>query len=423
VGNRPGNGCRIAVQRHNPDFAALVPVRDTACRKLPPSVKIYCVGGAIRDCLLKEPSGDRDFVVVGARIEDMVGAGFTPVGKDFPVFLHPSTHEEYALARTERKSSKGYKGFTFNVDPSVTLEDDLSRRDLTMNAIALDESGQLIDPFRGIDDLHAKTFRHVSPAFQEDPVRLLRLARFAARWPDFVIADQTQMLCQSMVASGEADALVAERIWQEIGKGLEAKTPSRMMRVLEDTGVWAAITKGAGRVQRKALDHLDRAAEENLPSEGRYALLIHNAGVDCFEPALFKAPKSHQALASLLTQSFLTRDSLIDALDHITAASPELIFNWITATDILRKPERFELLLGCLRVANYLSQDHANTLQGLAQWVVGEAAGNAVAAAAAAWHAREAKGPIGDGPGHAGSIAEVVRLARIEHLRQSPLFS
>jgi tRNA nucleotidyltransferase (CCA-adding enzyme) len=226
-----------------------------------------------------------------------------------------------------------------------------------------------------------------------------------------------------MVASGEADALVAERIWQEIGKGLEAKTPSRMIRVLEDTGVWAAITKGAGRVQKKALEHLDRAAEENLPAEGRYALLIHNAGDDCFEPALFKAPKSHQALASLLSQSFLTRDSLIDALDHITVASPELIFDWLTATDILRKPERFELLLGCLRAANYLSQDHANTLQGLAQWVVGEAAGNAVAAAAAAWQAREAKGPTGDGPDHAGGIAEVVRRARIEHLRQSPLFS
>lgn len=421
--SRPGSGYRIAVQRHNPDFAALIPVRDTACRKLPSSVKLYCVGGAIRDCILEEPSGDRDFVVVGARIEDMVDAGFIPVGKDFPVFLHPSTHEEYALARTERKKGKGYKGFTFNVDPSVTLEDDLSRRDLTINAIALDESGQLIDPFRGVDDLHAKTFRHVSLAFQEDPVRLLRLARFAARWPDFLISDQTQMLCQSMVVCGEADALVAERIWQEISKGLEAKRPSRMIRVLEDTGVWAAITKGAGIVQEETSRHLDSAAAENLPAEGRYALLIHNTGCDCFEPNLFKAPKSHQELAELLCQSFRGLDSLIGAIDHITVASPELVFDWLAATDILRKPKRFELLLECFVIASYVNKDHANILQSLAKWVLGEPAGLAAGAAAEAWRAQENRAPADDSAKRAKSIAEEVRLARIEHLRQSPLFS
>src|SRR5262245_52415653 len=205
-------------------------------------MKAYVVGGAVRDRLLGGAVNDRDWVVVGATPEQMQAAGYTPVGRDFPVFLHPTTHEQYALARTERKSGRGYRGFVFHAAPDVTLLQDLARRDLTINAIAEDvDTGELIDPFGGQRDIEQRVLRHVSDAFAEDPVRLLRLARFAARWPDFTVADDTRSLLRRLVDSGEVDALVAERVWQEIARGLSEAKPSRLIEVLRETGALARL--------------------------------------------------------------------------------------------------------------------------------------------------------------------------------------
>src|SRR5574340_317665 len=203
-------------------------------------MQIYEVGGAVRDELLGLPVQDRDYVVTGATPEEMVRQGFTPVGKDFPVFLHPQTHEEYALARTERKSGRGYKGFTVYAAPEVSLEEDLRRRDLTINAMAKAPDGALVDPFGGKRDLEAGVLRHVSEAFTEDPVRILRVARFAARF-GFRVADETLELMRAMVRSGEADYLVPERVWQEVARGLMERRPSRMFGVLRECGALARI--------------------------------------------------------------------------------------------------------------------------------------------------------------------------------------
>lgn len=204
-------------------------------------MKTYVVGGAVRDALLGVPVQDRDYVVVGATPEQMVAQGYLPVGKDFPVFLHPKTHAEYALARTERKTAPGYKGFVFHADAAVTLEEDLVRRDLTVNAMAQQEDGSIVDPFNGRSDLEQRIFRHVSPAFAEDPVRILRVARFAARFPDFTVAPETNALMRRMTEAGEVDALVAERVWQELARGLMEKKPSRMFAVLRDCGALQRI--------------------------------------------------------------------------------------------------------------------------------------------------------------------------------------
>jgi tRNA nucleotidyltransferase (CCA-adding enzyme) len=199
-------------------------------------MKTYVVGGAVRDELLGLAVKDRDWVVVGATPEQMLAQGFQQVGRDFPVFLHPQSHEEYALARTERKTAPGYTGFVVHASPGVTLEDDLLRRDLTINAIAKDEAGQLIDPHGGRADIAARVMRHVSPAFAEDPVRILRVARFAARFADFSVAPETLALMRDMVAAGEVDALVPERVWQELARGLMEEKPSRMFEVLRACG-------------------------------------------------------------------------------------------------------------------------------------------------------------------------------------------
>jgi len=206
-------------------------------------MKTYLVGGAVRDRLLGLPVKDRDYVVVGATAEDLLRLGYTPVGKDFPVFLHPGTHEEYALARTERKTGRGYQGFAFDTASGVTLEDDLRRRDLTINAMAEDENGNLVDPFGGAADLHDHVLRHVSPAFAEDPVRILRVARFAARYASrgFRVADETLALMQAMVRDGEADHLVPERVWAETQKALAERTPGAFVRALRDCGALAIV--------------------------------------------------------------------------------------------------------------------------------------------------------------------------------------
>ena len=211
-------------------------------------MKTYLVGGAVRDRLLGRPVGDRDWVVVGSTPEAMRAAGFQPVGQDFPVFLHPQTHEEYALARTERKSGHGYHGFTFHTSPEVTLEEDLARRDLTINAMAEGPDGEVIDPCGGQADLQARVLRHVSPAFAEDPVRILRLARFAARFDDFTVAPETLALMRHMVDTGEVDHLVAERVWQELSRGLMEAHPSRMFEVLRACGALQRLLPEVNRL-------------------------------------------------------------------------------------------------------------------------------------------------------------------------------
>ncbi|WP_454719727.1 MULTISPECIES: multifunctional CCA addition/repair protein [Cupriavidus] len=262
-------------------------------------MQVYAVGGAIRDALLGKPSQDRDYVVVGATPAEMEAAGYKPVGKDFPVFLHPRTKEEYALARTERKTAAGYKGFAFYCAPDVTLEDDLVRRDLTINAMAraVDAGGELtgpvIDPYGGQRDLAARQFRHVSAAFAEDPVRILRVARFAARFHDFTVAPATLALMRGMVEAGEVDALVAERVWQEIARGLMEARPSRMFEVLRACGALARLLPELDRlwgVPQRADYHpevdtgvhvmmvVDTAAGMDAPLPVRFAALVHDLG-------------------------------------------------------------------------------------------------------------------------------------------------
>jgi tRNA nucleotidyltransferase (CCA-adding enzyme) len=256
-------------------------------------MKTFLVGGAVRDQLLQRTIGDRDWVVVGGTPEALQALGYTPVGKDFPVFLHPRTHEEYALARTERKSGHGYHGFVVHASPDVTLEEDLARRDLTINAIAQDDDGTLIDPFHGQADLQAKVLRHVSPAFAEDPVRILRLARFAARFRDFSVAPETLALMQTMVEHGEVDHLVPERVWQELARGLMEVRPSRMFEVLRQCGALARLLPELDRlwgVPQRPEYHpevdtgvhvmmvLDMAAQMEASLSVRYACLGHDLG-------------------------------------------------------------------------------------------------------------------------------------------------
>ena len=257
------------------------------------NMQVYCVGGAVRDELLGLSIKDKDYVVVGSTAEQMVASGYKPVGKDFPVFLHPNTHEEYALARTERKTAAGYKGFAVHAASDVTLEQDLARRDLTINAIAKNADGTLFDPFNGIADIKAKTLRHVSDAFAEDPVRILRAARFAARFNDFTVAPETNALMQQMVQAGEVDALVPERVWQELSKGLMEAKPSRMFEVLRDCGALQKILPELDRlwgVPQPPQHHpeidtgvhvmmvIDYAAKQNFSLPIRFAALMHDLG-------------------------------------------------------------------------------------------------------------------------------------------------
>jgi tRNA nucleotidyltransferase (CCA-adding enzyme) len=256
-------------------------------------MQTYEVGGAVRDALLGRDISDRDWVVVGAEPEELLAAGYTAVGRDFPVFLHPRTKEEYALARTERKTAPGYHGFAFHASPDVTLEDDLARRDLTINAMARSHDGALIDPYGGQRDLVEKRLRHVSPAFAEDPVRILRLARFAARFADFSVAPETTALMRRMVEDGEVDALVAERVWQELSRGLMEECPSRMFEVLRSCGALARLLPEVDRlwgVPQPEAHHpeidtgvhlmmvLDMSAQLHAGLPVRYACLSHDLG-------------------------------------------------------------------------------------------------------------------------------------------------
>jgi len=285
-------------------------------------VKAYVVGGAVRDALLGEPVNDHDWVVVGASPQQMLDAGFVPVGRDFPVFLHPRTHEEYALARTERKTGPGYHGFTFHAAADVTLEDDLQRRDLTINAIAQDADGRLVDPYGGQRDIAQRVLRHVSPAFSEDPVRILRLARFAARWPDFTVAPETLALMRTMVAAGEVDALVAERVWQEVARGLMERAPARLFEVLRAVGALARLMPEVDRlfgVPQPPQHHpeidtgvhtmmvLARCAATGQPLPVRYACLVHDLGKGTTPPEILPRHIGHEGRSEALIRAFNER--------------------------------------------------------------------------------------------------------------------
>lgn len=337
-------------------------------------MKIYMVGGAVRDELMGLPVSDRDWVVVGATPEEMVKQGFLPVGKDFPVFLHPVTHEEYALARTERKSGRGYKGFTVYASPEVTLEEDLARRDLTINAIAKDENGQYIDPYGGRRDLEARLLRHVSPAFVEDPVRILRVARFAARFTDFSVADETLALMGEMVQNGEVDALVPERVWQELARGLMEARPSRMFQVLRACGALAKILPEVDRlfgVPQNPKSHpevdtgvhvmlvVDRAASLQGSLPVRFAALTHDLGKGVTPREQWPFHDGHEAAGVALVQAVSARLrvphdcrdlAVLVARWHGEAhradeADAQTLVTLLTRLDAFRQPARFHAFL------------------------------------------------------------------------------
>ena len=305
-------------------------------------MKTYVVGGAVRDELLGLPLQDKDYVVVGATPEEMVREGFKPVGKDFPVFLHPETHEEYALARTERKSGRGYKGFTVHAAPDVTLEDDLRRRDLTINAMAKALDGSLIDPFQGKKDLEAGVLRHVSEAFAEDPVRILRVARFAARF-GFEVAPETLELMKRMVASGEADYLVPERVWQELSRGLAEPHPERMFAVLEACALAEKLFNGLQPIPQL----LVRAAQANASVPVRFAVIAwpHQEPEVAAVCERLKAPNDVRELALLACRNRI-------ALRAAPLATPAALLELLKRTDALRRPERFAELLEVARLAS-----------------------------------------------------------------------
>ena len=336
-------------------------------------MRVYTVGGAVRDELLRLPVVDRDYVVIGATPEQMIALGYKPVGKDFPVFLHPQTHAEYALARTERKTARGYHGFAFHAAPDVTLEQDLARRDLTINAIAKDELGNLIDPYHGAADLKAGVLRHVSPAFAEDPVRILRLARFAARF-GFVIADETLQLMRGMVANGEVDALVAERVWQELSRGLMERKPSRMFEASRACGALARVIPEVDAlfgVPQTAAHHpevdtgvhvmmvIDYAASQNYALDVRFAALTHDLGKGTTPreewPRHFAHEERSVGLVATLCERLRVpsdcRDlALIMAKQHgnihrAAELRPSTIVRLLQSADAFRKPQRFTRLL------------------------------------------------------------------------------
>jgi tRNA nucleotidyltransferase (CCA-adding enzyme) len=313
-------------------------------------VKVYAVGGAVRDELLGLAVTDRDHVVVGSTPEEMVRLGYKPVGKDFPVFLHPQTHEEYALARTERKVARGYKGFLIHAAPDVTLEQDLERRDLTINAMARDEAGHLVDPFGGAADLERGLLRHVSPAFVEDPVRILRVARFAARF-GFAVAPETMALMRSMVANGEADTLVPERIWQEFSRGLMEGDPGLMFPVLAQSGLLAKLLpelklefehgRPANDCARGLVRSLQCAASERLGLAPRFALVASRTGSAETARSVserIKAPGDCRDLAVLAERHAGT-------IGRAAALSASEMLELLERCDAFRRPERFGDLL------------------------------------------------------------------------------
>lgn len=342
---------------------------------------VYMVGGAVRDRLLGRPVNDHDWVVVGATPEQMVARGFVAVGRDFPVFLHPETHEEYALARTERKSGRGYRGFVVQTSPDVTLEEDLARRDLTINAIAVgaDSTGAeaIFDPYDGRRDIAQRLLRHVTDAFREDPVRILRVARFAARFTDFSVAPETMQLMREMVQHGEADHLVAERVWQELSRGLMEAQPSRMFAVLRECGALAVVLPELDRlwgVPQRAEYHpevdtgvhvmmvLDMAARLQAPLAVRFACLVHDLGKGTTPQDMLPRHIGHELRSSRLLQAVAERLRVpVDCRELADVVAREhgnihrsgelgaaALVRLLERCDAIRKPARLdEILLAC----------------------------------------------------------------------------
>ena len=350
---------------------------DGIVQGLPASAQRYLVGGAVRDRLLGLPVQDRDYVIVGTTAEALVALGYVPVGRDFPVFLHPHTHEEHALARTERKTAPGYRGFVFHAAADVTLEQDLARRDLTINALAQADDGSIVDPFGGQADLQTRVLRHVSAAFSEDPVRILRLARFAARFTDFTVAPETARYMQEMVRHGEVDALVPERVWQEFSRGLMEARPSRMIDVLRACSALthllpavASLWQGDGAAGDRVMAQLDGAAAAGAGLPVRTAVLFQSItlaapGDGCLDTTAIEATctdlKIPVECRDLAVATGRERELLRIAPDGAASAIALL-----ERCDAFRKPERFGLLLeavGLLVSHEESDADHARALR------------------------------------------------------------
>ncbi len=401
-------------------------------------MNIYLVGGAVRDTLLNLPVADRDWVVVGADADAMLAQGFQPVGKDFPVFLHPESHEEYALARTERKTAKGYAGFAFHAAKDVTLEQDLARRDLTINAMAQDSDGRIIDPFGGQQDLRDGILRHVSPAFAEDPVRILRSARFAARY-GFQVAAETMQLMRQMVDDGEADALVAERVWQELAKGLMEPQPRIMLEILRECGALKVLLPEVDAlfgVPQRADYHpeidsgihtlmvVQRAADMGLSLPERYAALVHDLGKTLTPAAIlprhhghdlagvapvravnarWRVPKACAELAELVCRWHIIFHSVAEL-------RPQTVLDTLKKADAFRRPERFQTALNvCVAdTQGRLNREHTPYPQ-REHWLALLTAANRTDTTAIAAAHRDAP----------EKIAAAIDKARLEHI--SPL--
>lgn len=337
-------------------------------------MKTYKVGGAVRDTFMGLAVRDVDWVVVGSTVDEMVGLGFVQVGADFPVFLHPETKQEFALARTERKTAPGYRGFVVHAETSVTLEQDLSRRDLTINAMAMDEDGTLIDPFGGAADISSRVLRHVSNAFREDPVRVLRLARFAARFGDFSVADETMVLMKEMVAGGEVDALVPERVWKELEKGLMEAAPWRMLEVLHECGALARVLPEVARLdgvvqpiqhhpEVDTLKHvllvIREAAKAGADVEVRFACLVHDLGKGLTPAEDLPRHIGHEATGVRLVEqvagrlkvpSEATQLAVLVCREHTNvhasaSLSGKAAMRLIERCDGIRRPARFRKML------------------------------------------------------------------------------
>jgi tRNA nucleotidyltransferase (CCA-adding enzyme) len=418
-------------------------------RPRPQPFAVYRVGGSVRDELLGRSGADRDWVVVGATPEMLLASGYLPVGKDFPVFLHPDTREEYALARTERKHGRGYRGFEFFASPDVTLEDDLKRRDLTINAMARAADGALIDPYHGADDLRAGVLRHVSDAFAEDPLRVLRVARFAARFA-FVVAPETEASMRAIVASGELATLAPERVWQEIARGLMEPWPSRMLAVLRECGALAALLPEVDAlygVPQPPAHHpeidtgvhlslaLDWAAAHGLTLPARYAVLAHDLGKASTDAATLPRHIAHEQRSVRLANALSERLRVpVDCRDvaRLTARwhgivhralelTPAKLLDLVMAADALRRPERLTDLLdacradACSRPGRGQDYPQADHVRAALDVIKGVDAG-AVAAAAIARHAARNPERVGGARGES-KIAEAIRAARIAALR------
>jgi tRNA nucleotidyltransferase (CCA-adding enzyme) len=405
-------------------------------------MRTYLVGGAVRDKLLGRPVVDRDHVVVGARPEDLLARGYRPVGRDFPVFLHPDTGEEYALARTERKSGRGYHGFVFQADPTVTLEQDLARRDLTINAIAEDERGALVDPYGGVRDIEARVLRHVSPAFVEDPVRLLRVARFAARFAPlgFSVADDTMALLRRMVDDGEVDHLVPERVWAETRKALAEAQPSAFLRVLREAGalrvLFPEVDALYGVPQRAEFHpeidtgvHVEMvldAAATLAPGDDLvgFCALTHDLG-KALTPAdvlprhigheqrgvaplralaaRLKVPAEHAALAEIVCREHLNAHRALEL-------KPATVLKLLTALDALRRPARLEAFLAACMADKRGRPGHERDDYPQADWLR-RARDAAAAVTAAPFVAQGLEGPA------IGAAMERARIAAIAAAR------